>query len=350
MLSSSSGPAGWPDGRRVGETAFRLLSGPFQAADTRGTVAVWPPPLTSPSSARSRCARASGWFASGGAKQRSLLALLLLDTGRVVSSDRLIEELWGGDPPEDAATALQQHVSRLRKLLEPHEVLETRSPGYVLAIDPQQVDFSRFERLRDEGRALLEQGRAEDASRTLRSALELWRGEPLFDLAGEPFARDALPRLEEERLEAVEARTDADLAAGRDAELVGELRRLVGEHPYRERLRAQLMLALYRAGRQSEALEAYADARRTLVGELGLEPGPELQRLQQAMLAHDPAVDAPHNRPPPPSSNLAMHTLTATVQPPPVHDKVRQSPLVGYFARRRAVTSQVSASSSINPQ
>ena len=229
----------------------------------------------------------------GGAKQRSLLALLLLDTGRVVSSDRLIEELWGGDPPEDAATALQQHVSRLRKLLEPHEVLETRSPGYVLTIDPQQVDFSRFERLRDEGRALLEQGRAEEASRTLRSALELWRGEPLFDLAGEPFARDALPRLEEERLEAVEARTDADLAAGRDAELVGELRRLVGEHPYRERLRAQLMLALYRAGRQSEALEAYADARRTLVGELGLEPGPELQRLQQAMLAHDPAVDAP---------------------------------------------------------
>ena len=229
----------------------------------------------------------------GGAKQRSLLALLLLDTGRVVSSDRLIEELWGGDPPEDAATALQQHVSRLRKLLEPHEVLETRSPGYVLAIDPQQVDFSRFERLRDEGRALLEQGRAEEASRTLRSALELWRGEPLFDLAGEPFARDALPRLEEERLEAVEARTDADLAAGRDAELVGELRRLVGEHPYRERLRAQLMLSLYRAGRQSEALEAYADARRTLVGELGLEPGPELQRLQQAMLAHDPAVDAP---------------------------------------------------------
>jgi branched-chain amino acid transport system substrate-binding protein len=229
----------------------------------------------------------------GGIKQRSLLALLLLDAGKVVSSDRLIDELWGDDPPEDASTALQQHVSRLRKLLEPHDVLETRSPGYVLTIDPEQVDLTRFQRLSDDGRRQLEEGRADGGSRTLRSALELWRGEPLADLAAEPFARDALPRLEEARLEALEARVDADLAAGRQAELVGELRSLIGANPFRERLRVQLMLALYRAGRQSEALDAYADARRTLVGELGLEPGPELQRLQQGILAHDPALDAP---------------------------------------------------------
>ena len=232
----------------------------------------------------------------GGVKQRSLLALLLLDAGRVVSSDRLIEELWGTDPPEDAPTALQQHVSRLRKLLEPHEVLETRSPGYVLVSDPEQLDLARFERLRHEGRRLLEEGRAEDAARTLRTALEIWRGGPLADLAGEPFARDALPLLEEARLETLETRIAADLDAGRHAELVGELRRLAGEQPFRERLRAQLMLALYRSVRQSEALDVFADARRTLVGELGLEPGPELQRLQQQILAHDPAVDAPASR------------------------------------------------------
>jgi branched-chain amino acid transport system substrate-binding protein len=226
-----------------------------------------------------------------------LLALLLLDAGRVVSSDRLIDELWGEAPPEDAPTALQQHVSRLRKLLEPYDVLETRSPGYVLTIESEQLDLARFERLRDEGRRQLEDGRADKAAGTLRSALDLWRGDPLEDLAGEPFARDALPRLEEARLETLEARIDADLTGGRDAELVGELRRLVDEHPFRERLRAQLMLALYRAGRQSEALDEYAAARRTLVAELGLEPGPELQRLQQAILAHDPELDAPASRP-----------------------------------------------------
>jgi branched-chain amino acid transport system substrate-binding protein len=222
-----------------------------------------------------------------------VLALLLLDAGRVVSSGRLIDELWGDDPPEDAATALQQHVSRLRKLLEPHDVLETRSPGYVLAIAPEQLDLTRFERTAAEGKRLLDHGRVDEAARTLRSALELWRGEPLADLSAEPFARDAVPRLQEARLEALEARIDADLAEGRHAELVGELRTLVREHPFRERLRAQLMLALYRSGRQSEALDEFADARRTLVGELGLEPGPELQRLQQGILAHDPALEAP---------------------------------------------------------
>jgi DNA-binding SARP family transcriptional activator/streptogramin lyase len=226
-------------------------------------------------------------------KQRSLLALLLLGRGAVVSSDRLIDELWGDDPPEDAATALQQHVSRLRKLLEPHDVLETRTPGYLLALAPEELDLGRFELLRDEGRRLLEERRPDDAARVLRSALDLWRGEPLADLAGERFLLGALPRLEEARLEALEARVDADLAAGRHSELVGELRELARAHPLRERFRAQLMLALYRAGRQSEALEAYSDARRTLVEQLGLEPGPRLQELERAILRHDSSLEAP---------------------------------------------------------
>ena len=228
----------------------------------------------------------------GGVKQRSLLALLLLRAGSVVSTDRLIEELWGDERPHDAASAVHQHVARLRKLLEPHEVLETRWPGYVLAIAPEQLDLSRFERLGAEGRGLLEEGRADDAARSLRSALELWRGEPLADLTGERFLAGALPHLEEGRLEVLEARIDADLACGRDGELVGELRELVRAAPLRERFRAQLMTALYRSGRQADALEVYADARRELVDGLGLEPGPELQRLQSAILAHDAGLQA----------------------------------------------------------
>ncbi len=228
----------------------------------------------------------------GGVKQRSLLALLLLRAGSVVPSDRLIEDLWGDDRPHDAASAVHQHVARLRKLLEPHGVLETRWPGYVLVIAPEQLDLFRFERLGAEGRALLEEGRAEEAARILRSALDLWRGEPLADLTGERFLTEDLPRLEEGRLEVLEARIDADLASGRDRELVGELRELVRAAPFRERFRAQLMTALYRAGRQADALDVYADARRELVGGLGLEPGPELQRLQKAILAHDAGLDA----------------------------------------------------------
>jgi branched-chain amino acid transport system substrate-binding protein len=233
----------------------------------------------------------------GGVKQRSVLAILLLDAGTVVSSDRLIEELWGDDRPDDAPTALQQHVSRLRRLLAPHDVLRTRSPGYVLEITPEELDLAQFERLRDEGRRLLDEGGADDAARILRSALELWRGEPLADLGGERFSRDVRPRLEEARFEALESRIDADLASGRHAEVVGEVRELVREEPLRERFRAQLMLALYRSGRQAEALDVYADARRTLVQELGIEPGPELQRLQQAVLAHDTELRAPARAP-----------------------------------------------------
>jgi DNA-binding SARP family transcriptional activator/ABC-type branched-subunit amino acid transport system substrate-binding protein len=232
----------------------------------------------------------------GGSKQRTVLALLLLEAGSAVSTDRLIEEIWGEDQPDDAATALQQHVARLRKLLQPHDVLRTRPRGYLLAVPPEQLDLQRFERLRDEGRRLLDDGRGEEAARLLRSALALWRGEPLADLADEPFLRDARARLGDARLDALETRVEADLATGRHGDLVGELGELVRAHPLRERFRAQLMLALYRSGRQAEALEVYSEARRTLADELGLEPGPELQRLQRAILGHDPTLQAPRRR------------------------------------------------------
>jgi branched-chain amino acid transport system substrate-binding protein len=229
----------------------------------------------------------------GGARQRSVLAILVLRAPETVSSDRLIDELWGERPPVDAQTALQQHVSRLRKALEPHDVLVTRAPGYALAIGAEQLDLARFRALVVRGRRELDDDQPEVAAHTIRDALALWRGPPLADLANESFAADAARALTEERLAALETRIDADLARGQHAALVGELTSVVRAEPLRERLRAQLMLALYRSGRQSEALEAYADARQTLVSELGLEPGPELRSLQQAILAHDEALRAP---------------------------------------------------------
>ena len=231
-------------------------------------------------------------LALGGTRQRSVLALLLLERGEVLSSDRLIDELWGDRPPADAQTALQQHVSRLRKALEPHAVLITKTPGYVIEIAPEQLDLERFRALVERGRSELDET-PERAGQTFRRALELWRGKPLADLATEQFASGATHALDEERLAALEARIDADLACGKHAELVPELRALVRENPLGERFRAQLMLALYRSGRQTEALDVYAETRQTLVEELGLEPGPELQGLQQAILAHDADLAAP---------------------------------------------------------
>jgi branched-chain amino acid transport system substrate-binding protein len=226
-------------------------------------------------------------------KQRSVLAILLLHRGEVVSVDRLIDELWGDNPPKDAPTSVHQHVSRLRKLLEPHTVVVTRQPGYVIERRDGRLDLDRFEELRDRGRALLKGGDASQAAQTLRDALELWRGRPLADLENEPFARDAIAQLDEAWLDALVVRVDADLALGRHNELIGELQTLVRRRPLQERLRAQLMLALYRSGRQSEALREYADLRRTLVEELGLEPGLELQHLQSAILNQDPGIAGP---------------------------------------------------------
>jgi DNA-binding SARP family transcriptional activator len=244
---------------------FRIL-GPLEVWDERGEVSL------------------------AGPKPRALLALLLLHPNEVVPADRLIDELWGEDSPERAAAALRVNVSRLRKSLA-QDVLTTRSPGYVIRVGPDELDLHRFERLVEEGRSLLARGLAADASERLRDALSLWRGPALADFAYENFARTAIARLEEIRLAAVELRIDADLALGRHDELVGELEALVAEHPLRERLRTCLMTALYRSGRQAEALDAYQAARRALVGELGIEPSPALQELERAILRQDPSLD-----------------------------------------------------------
>ncbi len=230
----------------------------------------------------------------GGPKRRALLALLLLHANEVVSSDRLIEELWGEEPPQAAATALHGHVSRLRKLLGGDgQLLVTRTPGYVLELEPEQLDLHRFERLRDEARAARSQGELSEASTKLRDALALWRGPALADLVYERFAQVEAERLEDLRLATVEERVDLELALGCHADLVPELERLVAEHPLREGFGAQLMLALYRSGRQAEALQAYQDARRVLLEELGIDPSQRLRELEQAILRQDDSLGAP---------------------------------------------------------
>ncbi len=212
----------------------------------------------------------------GGAKQRALLAMLLLHPNEVVSSDRLIDALWEDDAPETGRKALQVYVSQLRKALG-KERIATRSPGYRIQVEAEELDLIRFERLVAAGQA--------------REALSLWRGPPLADFAYHRFAHSETERLEELRLACLEDRIETDLAVGRQAVVVGELEALVGRHPLRERLRAQLMLALYRSGRQAEALEVYQDARRALVDELGIDPSRELRELEQAILRQDPALD-----------------------------------------------------------
>jgi class 3 adenylate cyclase len=225
----------------------------------------------------------------GGPKPRALLAVLALDLGRVVSVDRLVEELWPGAPPETAAHAVQVYVSQLRKALG-GDALPRKGPGYSLDLDPDRVDVARFVRLVEEGREALAAENAGDAASMLREALSLWRGPALADFAYEPFAQTEIARLEELRTVALEERIEADLALGRHAELVSELEALVEVHPLRERPRGQFMLALYRSGRQADALAAYRTARETLVEELGIEPGPELKALEAAILRQDESL------------------------------------------------------------
>jgi YVTN family beta-propeller protein len=225
----------------------------------------------------------------GGAKQRAVLAILLLHRGEAISSERLINELWGERPPATAAKTLQGYVFHLRRALG-DGLLHTRRAGYELELAPGQLDADEFERLASEGHAALSDGDPTAAAGCLRAALELWRGPPLADFTYESFAQAEIARLQEARLVALEDRVDADLALGGQEQLVGELDALVREFPLRERLRAQLMLALYRSGRQVESLAVYRDARETLVHELGLEPGRSLQELQQAILSQDPQL------------------------------------------------------------
>ena len=229
----------------------------------------------------------------GGAKQRALLALLLVHANEVVSRDRLIEEIWPDRPPGGAAHSLDHQISRLRKVLDPPDTLVTQSGGYMLRANPGDIDVHRFEENLERGRQANAAGTPAEALAELDSALDLWRGPALADVADEPFLHVEAQRLEELRLTALEERFDARLALGEHHRLVAELDALVQRHPLRERPRAQLMLALYRSGRQAEALRVYADARRALVDELGLEPGPELQQLEQSILRQDPSLAAP---------------------------------------------------------
>jgi DNA-binding SARP family transcriptional activator len=230
----------------------------------------------------------AGRALSLGGRQRAPLSFFLLHPNEVVPSERLIDALWGERPPATAPAALQVHVSQLRKALGTARI-QTRAPGYLFRLEPDELDAARFE-------ALLAEGRTEDA-------LALWRGPALADFR-EPWAQAEGARLDELRLAAVEQRIEAEFARGRHAELVSELEALVREQPLRERLRAQLMLALYRCGRQAEALAVYQQTRGLLVEELGIEPGPDLQQLHRQVLNQEPALALPASKrepePPPP--------------------------------------------------
>lgn len=232
----------------------------------------------------------------GGPKRRALLGLLVLHANEVVGKERLIDELWGEDAPRTAAASLHNHISRLRKSLGPDR-LRTRAWGYALRVEPNEVDLQRFERLVADAEPLP----AKERSARLAEALGLWRGPALADLTYEPALSQEAARLEELRLTALETRLDADLEIGRSTGLVPELEALIAKHPLRERLRGQLILALYRDGRQAEALEVYRETRRLLADELGLEPSPALRELERAILLQDPnLVPAPREE----TSNL----------------------------------------------
>src|SRR6266508_3988180 len=222
----------------------------------------------------------------GGAKQRALLAILILHANEVVSVERLLDDIWGERQPASGAKALHVYVSQLRKVIGDDRLL-TRAPGYMLRLDPDELDVKRFHQLREQA----DTADPEEAGALLRDATSLWRGAPLADVAYESFAQSEIARLEELRTAALEQRIEVDLTLGRHAELIGELEALTREHPHRERLQAQLLVALYRSGRQAEALTAYQDARRRLVEELGIEPGRQLRDLHQAILRQDPALD-----------------------------------------------------------
>ncbi len=224
-----------------------------------------------------------------------MLAVLVVHANQLVSTDRLVEEVWGAEPPRTARKTLQVHVSRLRRQLG-DAVLETQSSGYRVSVEGGQIDAHEFDTLVDRGRENLESGHAREAAGLLREALGLWRGRVLEGMEGVNIAQGTALHLEELRLVAVELRIEADLALGRHASLVGELEALVAQHPFRETFRRQLMLALYRSGRQADALAAYRAARASLVTELGVEPGPDLRELEAAVLRQDPALAPPPGR------------------------------------------------------
>ena len=259
----------------------------------------------------------------GGSKQRALLALLLTHANETLSTERLIDELWGERPPATAAKTVQVHVSRLRKALAADDIVLTRDYGYELRVAPERVDAHRFEGLVAEARDAMSSEDPERALELLERALALWRGQPLADLTDEPFAQRERGRLEDVRVGALEQLVEVKLTLGRHTEVVSALEGLIAEHPYRERLHAQLMLALYRSDRQADALQAYQNARRRLVEDLGIEPGAPLRELEQAVLAQDPALALPA---------VVAKPSEAEAPPPPADGEPEPPP--GAAARR----------------
>jgi DNA-binding SARP family transcriptional activator len=233
----------------------------------------------------------------GGLKTRALVARLLIDRGLVVSVDRIVDSLWGEHDGEGGEVALRSTISRLRKRLHeasaPEDLLGTRAPGYVLQVSAEVTDAHRFEQLVAEARRQLTRHRPNECTRLLTEAEDLWRGPAYSEVRDEPFARAEVRRLDELRLAATETRIDAELTMGRHHTLIGELETLASEHPMRERLWSQRMLALYRCGRQAEALRVFQDLRSILVAELGIEPGHDVTWMEHAILAHEPALDFP---------------------------------------------------------
>jgi DNA-binding SARP family transcriptional activator len=253
----------------------------------------------------------TGHVALGGPKQRGLLAILVLQAGHVVPTERLIDLLWGEEAPKTATASLQNAVGRLRRALGA-DVLVTHAPGYVLKVEPDQIDARRFERALADARRLPAQERRD----RLQAALDLWRGPALAEFAFDDFAQSEIRRLEELRLIVLGERIDADLELGRHSDVIGQLEALVRDHPLRETFRRQLMLALYRAGRQAEALEVYQDARARFIDELGIEPGPELKRLQSEILRHEAGlVVSDHPAPSDEEGEIVKALLSGRVVP-----------------------------------
>lgn len=258
-------------------------------------------------------------LATGSPKQRLVLAALLCFPNQVVPVDRLVDMVWRGAPPPTGRKNIQIYVRELRRALGDADRIQYRAPGYLLTVGPDELDSERFERLAAEGRRARERGRTEAAARLLADALAYWRGDPFSDVDEVEVVRQQVFRLNELRLVACEERLAADLALGRHAECTAELSTLVHAHPLRERFRAQLMLALYRSGRQAEALETYRDGRRLLVDELGIEPGPELRKLERAVLAEDPTLDlvAPAPQASQPDASEAQSSKAQSSEPEP---------------------------------
>jgi DNA-binding SARP family transcriptional activator len=282
----------------------------------------------------------------GGPKQRATLAILLLNANRVVSIDRIADDLYAGSPPVTAVTQVQRQISGLRRAIGPASTIETRPPGYVLQVAPDSVDLGRFE-------FLVEEAARSDPSRAaelLRDALALWRGAPLADLVDEPFAASAVGRLEEIRLLALERRIDADLELGRHRELVGELEVLHSEELLRERFLAQLMLALYRSGRQADALATFRRARQVLVDELGIEPGRALRELEQGILRQDAALDLDASAPLPSRGERSRSILAVATEEPSVDRLVSlAAPLAALQGRDLIVTRAVEDEEDVAP-